>query len=189
MKENQDLQVERIGNQLENYSVALCVTGGIAAIESPKIARHLRRYGADVKVYTTPLALDFVGEASLQWGSGNSVVTKLTGNAEHICLEDIVLVAPATLNTINKIFLGIADNPVTTLIASALGSKIPVYLAPTMHISLYNNPIFQENLQKAEKYGLKIIEPRFGENKAKIANTRAIVQEILNYFGEKNAKA
>jgi phosphopantothenoylcysteine decarboxylase / phosphopantothenate---cysteine ligase len=183
MKENQDIQVERIGNELEKYSIALCVIGGIAAIESPKLARQFRRYGAKVKVYTTPSALDFVGEASLQWGSGNKVVKELTGDAEHICLEDIVVVAPATLNTINKVLTGIADNPVTTLIASALGSKLPVYLAPTMHLSLYNNPILQENLQKAEKYGIKIIEPRFSENKAKMPSLRAIASEILKYAG------
>ncbi|MEI7718474.1 MAG: flavoprotein [archaeon] len=186
MKENEDLQVERLGNQLEGYSIGLCVTGGIAAIESPKVARQLRRYGANVKVYTTPEALKFVGEDSLIWGSGNDVVKGLTGRAEHICLEDLVLVAPATMNTCNKVLTGIADNVVTCLIASALGKKVPVYMAPTMHISLYNNPFFQENLQKAEKYGVKIIEPRFGENKAKIPKTSFLVGEVIKYFQKQN---
>jgi phosphopantothenoylcysteine decarboxylase/phosphopantothenate--cysteine ligase len=106
----------------------------------------------------------------------------LTGKAEHICLEDLVLVAPATLNTLNKVMAGIADNNVTCLIASALGKNTPVYLAPTMHISLYNNPFFQKNLKEAEKYGLKIIPPRFGENKAKIPKTAFLVKEVINYF-------
>lgn len=186
MKENEDLQVERLGKQLEGYRVGLCVTGGIAAIESPKVARQLRRYGAEVKVYATAEALKFVGEDALIWGSGNDVVKGLTGRAEHICLEDLVLVAPATLNTFNKVFAGIADNVVNCLVASALGKKVPVYMAPTMHMSLYNNPFFQENLSRAEKYGVKIIEPRFGENKAKIPKTTSIVKEVLNYFEEKN---
>lgn len=180
--ENEDLQVERLGNQLNGYRIGLCITGGIAAIESPKIARQLRRYGAEVKCYVTSESLKFVGADSLIWGSGQEVVGTLTGKAEHICLEDLVLVAPATLNTINKVFAGVADNSVTCLIASALGKKVPVYIAPTMHISLYNNPFFQENLKKAERYGVKIIEPRFGENKAKIPRTRDIVNEIINYF-------
>lgn len=185
MKENEDLQVERLGNQLEGYRIGLCVTGGIAAIESPKIARQLRRYGAEVKCYVTGESLKFVGADSLIWGSGQDIVGELTGKAEHICLEDLVLVAPATLNTMNKVYAGIADNAVTCLIASALGKKVPVYLAPTMHISLYENPFFQENLKNAEKYGLKVIPPRFGENKAKIPKTREIVNEVIKYFQDR----
>ena len=182
---NEDLQVERLGTQLEGYKIGLCVTGGIAAIESPKIARQLRRFGANVKCYTTCEALKFVGEDSLVWGSGDNIVKELTGRAEHICLEDLVLVAPATLNTVNKVMSGIADNVVTCLIASALGKKIPVYMAPTMHISLYENPFFQKNLKEAEKYGIHVIQPRFGENKAKIPKTREIVSEVIKYFEER----
>ena len=185
MKENEDLQVERLGRELEGYKIGLCVAGGIAAIESPKIARQLRRYGADVKCYVTSESLKFVGVDSLIWGSGQDVVSELTGRAEHICLEDLVLVAPATLNTINKIYAGIADNAVTCLIASALGKQVPVYLAPTMHISLYENPFLQENLKKSEQYGLKIIQPRFGENKAKIPRTRDLVNEVIKYFQDR----
>ncbi len=188
MRENEDLQVERLGSQLEGYHIGLCVTGGIAAIESPKVARQLRRYGAEVRVYTTNEALKFVGEDSLIWGSGREVVKNLTGKAEHICLEDLVLVAPATLNTINKVFSGVADNVVSCLIASALGKKVPVYMAPTMHISLYNNPFFQENLARAEKYGITIIEPRFGENKAKIPKTSVLVKAVIDYFANQNAQ-
>ena len=181
----EDLQVEKIGGELEGKVIALCVTGGIAAIETPKIARQLRRHGAEVKAYATSNALKFIGEASLEWATEKPVVNELTGLAEHICKEDLVLMAPATLNTINKIFYGIADNSVTSLVASALGMKKPVYLAPSMHMSLYENPVLQENLKKANEYGIKIIEPRFWENKAKIADTRKIVNEIVSYFKEK----
>jgi len=175
---NEDLQVEKISDSLDGKRIALCVTGGIAAIECPKIARHLRRYGASVRAYTTYAALKFVGETALEWGTGQSVVTELSGLAEHICLDDLVLVAPATLNTINKVYMGIADNPVTTTVASALGKKVPVYIAPTMHGSLYENPILQKNLASAGDYGITIIEPRFGENKAKMPRVSAIVKEV-----------
>ncbi len=183
---NEDLRVETLGNQLQEKSIALCVSGGIAAIEAPKLARHFRRYGAVVGIYVSPNTYEFVGKASLQWGSGKEVIDKLSGNAEHICLEDIVVVAPATLNTINKIFTGIADNALTTLVASALGMKKPVYLCPTMHSSLYENPFLKENLQKAEKYGLKIIPPRLSEGKAKLPRIDYIVKCIINDMGEKN---
>lgn len=179
MQTNYDLKVDEVSNYFQGKKIALCITGGIAAIETPKIARHLRRYGAEVKAYATRNALKFIGETSLEWATEKKVLVELTGLAEHICLEDLVLVAPATMNTINKIMLGIADNNVTSLIASALGSKIPVYLAPTMHLSLYQNPFFQENLKKAKDYGLYIIEPRFSEGKAKIPRTNNLIEEII----------
>jgi phosphopantothenoylcysteine decarboxylase/phosphopantothenate--cysteine ligase len=185
-KMNEDLQVDKINNDLEDKDIALCITGGIAAIETPKIARHLRRYGAEVTAYTTKEAEKFIGKASLEWATEKQVISELSGLAEHICNRDLVLVAPVTLNTFNKIFLGIADNPVTCLIASALGKSTPVYLVPAMHESLYNNPFFQENLNKSERYGINIIEPRFSEGKSKIASTRKIVNEIRRYF--KNEK-
>jgi len=178
IKTNEDHQVDLIGNYLANKSIALCVTGGIAAIETPKIARQLRRYGAEVHVYMTPSANQFIGKTSLEWGSGNEVITSLSGLSEHICREDAVLVAPATTNTINKICTGLADNAVTTLIASALGMHKPIYLAPCMHESLYNNPFLQENLQRAQQYNINIIQPRFSEGKAKIAKLENIVAKL-----------
>ncbi|MBI5065936.1 bifunctional phosphopantothenoylcysteine decarboxylase/phosphopantothenate--cysteine ligase CoaBC [Candidatus Woesearchaeota archaeon] len=204
---NQDLQVKNLGNYLEGKKVALCVTGGIAAIETPKIARHLRRYGAKVTAYVTSSALKFIGETALEWATGKPVVKELSGLAEHICSEDIVLVAPATLNTINKIYSGIADDPVTTLIASALGTnKIysnqvnpdfsgteklkPAILAPTMHESLYENPFLQKNLSNElnSDYGIHIIEPRLEEHKAKIPKIEDIVAETCNILNKKPSK-
>ena len=183
---NEDLKVESRGKDLEGKSIALCITGGIAAIETPKIARQLRRYGAEVYPYATPSALKFIGETSLEWATEKKVTHELSGLAEHICIEDLVLIVPTTLNTYNKIVLGIADNIVTSLVASALGMKKPVYVVPTMHESLYNNPIFRENLAKAERYGISIIEPRFSEGKAKIPSLNIIVKEVREYFSKTN---
>jgi phosphopantothenoylcysteine decarboxylase / phosphopantothenate---cysteine ligase len=177
-KKNEDLKVDIIGDNLSGKSVALCVTGGIAAIETPKLARYLRRYGAEVKAYMTPAASKFIGKAALEWATEQPVVTELSGMSEHICLEDLVLVAPSTTNTLNKIFQGQADNTVTTLVASALGMGKPVHLAPTMHESLYNNPFFLENLGRAEKYGIHIIPPRVGEGKAKMPRLDYITAEV-----------
>ncbi len=179
---NEDLKVDSIGELLAGRKIALCVTGGIAAIETPKIARHLRRYGASVQAYVTPSAYDFIGKSALEWATEQDVVDRLSGRAEHISYHDLVLVAPATLNTINKIMAGIADNVVMTLLASALGRKTAVYVAPAMHESLYQNPIFQRNLKTLHDYNVRMIEPRFSEGKAKIANSLTIVNRVLAYF-------
>ena len=176
---NEDLSVNRLGDHLEGKTIALCVSGGIAAIETPKIARQLRRYGAQVKTYVTKAALLFIGKAALEWATGLEVVDTLSGQAEHICQEDLVLVAPATMNTINKVFAGIADNPVTTLIASALGKHVPVSIAPTMHLSLYDNPVLQDNLRRSKALGISIINPLIEEGKAKIPEPDRIVAEVI----------
>lgn len=180
MEDIPDLQVEKIGKHLDGRRITICVTGGIAAIETPKIARQLRRYGAEVKAIMTPSAEKIITSLTLEWATGNPVITDLSGKAEHIELSDLVLIAPATLNTINKIAYGIADNSATTTIASAMGRETPVVIAPTMHESLYNNPILQETLQKLQNYeNIKIIPPRMGEGKAKIAKNETIVVETI----------
>ncbi len=198
-KQNEDLKVDIIGDYLQDRSIALCVSGGIAAIETPKLARRLRRYGANVKAYMTKESQKFIGPAALEWATEQDVVTELSGRSEHICMEDLVLVAPATTNTINKMFQGIADNTVTTLIASALGMKKPVYLAPTMHESLYNNPFLQRNLINLKQsqniylselfdYGIKIIQPRIGEGKAKMPRLDTIVAEVRSELTDHSIK-
>ena len=150
---NDDLQVDRVGDRLEGRTVALCVTGGIAAVESVKLIRHLRREGAQVNVYATPDALKFVGRSALEWAAAKPIVSELSGLAEHICTEDLVLIAPATINTVNAIGAGIADNAVTTLVASALGLQTPIVNAATGHGSLWENPIFQRNLEQPSHRG------------------------------------
>ncbi|MDO8556267.1 MAG: bifunctional phosphopantothenoylcysteine decarboxylase/phosphopantothenate--cysteine ligase CoaBC [Nanoarchaeota archaeon] len=177
---NDDTQVDHVASYLAGKKIALAVTSGIAAIETPKLARQLRRYGASVKVYMTRGASKFIGPAALEWATEDAVVQELSGRAEHICLEDAVVVAPATLNSVNKIMSGIADDAVTTLVASALGMKKPVYLAPTMHESLYQNPFLQENLIRAAAYGIRIIPPRLGEHKAKIPKLENIVARLAH---------
>jgi len=187
INKNIDLQVDNIDNYLKDKNVALGITGGIAAIETPKIARHLRRYGANVTAYMTSESQKFIGKASLEWATEQHVVDELSGLAEHICKEDLLLIAPATANTISKIRNGIADNAVTTLAASALGQKKPVLIAPCMHNSLYNNPFFMQNLSEIEKY-VDIIPPRFEEGKAKIAGLENIVGQVIRTLSTDSLK-
>ncbi len=174
-----DLTVEKIGQHLDGKNIALCVSGGIASIEAVKLARHLRRFGANVKPYATQEGLKFITKDALEWATGNKLADELSGMAEHVAKEDLVLIAPATLNTINKIFQGIADNAVTTLVSSALGSKKPVLIAPTMHESMFKNPFLQQNLEKAEEFGIKVISPRLSEEKAKIPHISTMVAETI----------
>jgi phosphopantothenoylcysteine decarboxylase/phosphopantothenate--cysteine ligase len=174
------------GRELAGKKIALLVTSSVASFKAPEIARELMRHGADVYVVTSPSTEKMVGADLLEWATGNPVVTHLTGKLEHIALGgkseghvDLVLIAPATANTIGKLASGIDDTPVTTVAATAIGSRIPVVIAPAMHEPLYDHPIVQENISRLKKIGVEFIEPEILEGKAKIASTEKIVRSII----------
>src|SRR5216684_7544427 len=174
------------GNELQGKKIALLVSSSVASFKTPEIARELMRHGADVHVVTTPSSEKMVGADLLEWATGNPVVTKLTGKLEHIALAgnsqthvDLVLIAPATANTIGKLASGIDDTPFTTVAPTAVGSKLPVLIAPAMHEPLYDHPIAQENIARLKRIGVEFVEPEIVEGKAKIASTAKIVQAVI----------
>lgn len=174
------------GRELAGKKIALLVTSSVASFKAPEIARELMRHGADVYAVTSPSTEKMLGADLLEWATGNPVVTHLTGKLEHIALggrseghADLVLVAPTTANTIGKLASGIDDTPVTTVAATAIGSRIPVLIAPAMHEPLYDHPIVQENISRLKKIGVEFIEPEITEGKAKIASTEKIVRSVI----------
>ncbi|MHA1632717.1 MAG: bifunctional phosphopantothenoylcysteine decarboxylase/phosphopantothenate--cysteine ligase CoaBC [Candidatus Freyarchaeota archaeon] len=177
---------------LRGKKIALCITGSVAAIECPIIARELMRHGAEVYAVMSPAAMKLISPALMEWATGNPVITKLTGKVEHITLAgdhpdavSLVLVAPATANTISKIAYGIDDTPVTTVVTTAIGAGIPIVVVPAMHESMYRHPIILENLKRLEKYGIEIVGPRFEEGKAKIAHINTVVAKVIERLSKK----
>jgi phosphopantothenoylcysteine decarboxylase/phosphopantothenate--cysteine ligase len=172
--------------ELLGKRIVLCVTGSVAAIRSPDIARELMRRGADVYVVMTKMAEHVVHPDMLHWSTGNPVVTELTGDIEHVQYggehsehADLILVAPSTANTIGKVAAGIDDTPVTTLLTTAIGAGIPVIIAPAMHASMYKHPIVNENIRKLQGIGVEVLMPRFEEGKAKIPGTDEIITAVV----------
>ncbi len=171
--------------ELIGKRIILCVTGSVAAIRSPDIARELMRLGADVYVVMTKMAEHIVHPDMFEWSTGNPVVTELTGKIEHVQYggehekhADLILVAPSTANTIGKAAAGIDDTPVTTFLTTAIGAGIPVIIAPAMHASMYRHPIVNENIEKLRRIGVEVLMPRFEEGKAKIPDTPEIVEAV-----------
>jgi phosphopantothenoylcysteine decarboxylase / phosphopantothenate---cysteine ligase len=180
-----DREVPRLGDHLEGRRVALLVTGGIAALKAPLVARGLRRYGADVVAFASTEGLRYVTEDALAWATTHPVVTRLTPAAEHLSDAapfDAYLVAPATYNTINKIVHGIADTVVTAAIASAIGRMerggTRVLVAPTMHGTLHN-AILTQSLHKLRDLGVRIVPPRDDYGKHNIPETDVLVAEVI----------
>ncbi|NHV61124.1 MAG: bifunctional phosphopantothenoylcysteine decarboxylase/phosphopantothenate--cysteine ligase CoaBC [Candidatus Verstraetearchaeota archaeon] len=176
---------------LEGKKIALCICGSVAAIKAPDLARELMRNGAEVFAIMSPSAQKLISPTLLEWATGNPVITELTGKIEHVQLGgkggvDLILIAPATANTIGKIAAGIDDTPVTSLATTAIGSGIPVMIAPVMHGSMYRHPLVSENLKKLSSLGIKIIPPEIVEDKAKFPDISVIVEEVLSALSRKD---
>jgi len=131
--------------------IILCVTGSIAATESIKLARELRRNDMEVKCFMSESACGIIHPNAMEFATGNEVVTKLTGKIEHVkySQEDLILVAPATANTISKFAHKIADNPISTLLITAQGHDTQIIFVPLMHDSMYR--AIRENIDKIKE--------------------------------------
>jgi phosphopantothenoylcysteine decarboxylase / phosphopantothenate---cysteine ligase len=177
-------------NDLAGKKIVLCITGSIAAYKAIDLARLLMRHGADVHpVMSEIVASTLLTPDMMKWATGNYVVTKLTGNLEHIFLadynmSDLILVYPCTANTIGKVANGIDDTPVTSILSVALGSRISIMIAPAMHKSMYNNPFIKENICRLKDQGIEFLEPLISEGKAKVARSDQVLNSILNKFKE-----
>ena len=177
------------GKELERQKIVLCITGSVAAVKCPELARELMRHGADVRTCMTPNATGLITSQLMHWATSNEVVTEITGKIEHIELArwaDLVLVAPATANTLGKMAHAIDDTPVTSVVSVALGLKKPIVAVPAMHESMYQHKLFQENLAKLRSAGVHMLEPRIEEGKAKLASVEEIVQFVIGLLGPRD---
>ncbi|MFC6797664.1 bifunctional phosphopantothenoylcysteine decarboxylase/phosphopantothenate--cysteine ligase CoaBC [Haladaptatus sp. DYSN1] len=172
---------------LQGVNVALGVTGSIAAVKTVELAHELRRQGANVRGVMTGSAQGIIHPWSLEYATDNPVVTEITGAVEHVELcgydgwADVLLIAPATANSVGKIAHAVDDTPVTTCATTALGSGIPVVVAPAMHEPMYDHPGVLEAIEKVESWGVHFVAPRIAEGKAKIASEEAIVLDVARY--------
>ena len=159
--------------------IVLCVTGSIAATETIKLAREFRRQGHSVKAFMTEEATKIIHPNALEFATGQEVVLELTGKIEHVKYSqvDLILVAPATANTISKFAYKISDNPVNTLLITAYGHNTPIVFVPSMHDSMYD--AVSENVGKLKDEGIKFVNPRIDEGKAKFPAIEDIVLESI----------
>ncbi|MHA1486056.1 MAG: bifunctional phosphopantothenoylcysteine decarboxylase/phosphopantothenate--cysteine ligase CoaBC [Promethearchaeota archaeon] len=181
--------IESKGTILRGKTICMCLTGSVACINSPMIARELMRLGAEVIVTMSKAATELINPSLMHWATGNPVITKLTGAVEHVYLAgdrpnhfgkaDIILVSPATANTISKIANGIDDTPVTTVVSTAFGSSIPIVIVPAMHASMFH-PIIERNIARLKECGINVLGPRLDEGKAKIAKVDDIIDKVID---------
>ena len=181
-------------NILKGKKIVLCITASVAAYKAIDLSRMLMRNGAEVyPVMSKSTKSRLLTEEIMNWATGNKTVSELTSDLEHIALanygkSDIVVVYPCTANTLGKFANGIEDNPVTTVLSVAFGSRIPIVIAPAMHEAMYENIIIAENIKKLKLLGVSILEPSITEDKAKVISAEKVVQFVIDKIGIKKGK-
>jgi len=166
---------------LEGREIVLAVTGSIAAVDAVRLAHALRRKGARVQAVMSMAACGIIHPDAMTYATGRPAITAITGMVEHVafCGEggkaDLLLIAPATANTLCKIASGIDDTPVTTFATTAIGRRMPVVVAPAMHESMFRHPGVARCLRTLNGWGIAVVGPRMEEGKAKIADIDEIV--------------
>jgi phosphopantothenoylcysteine decarboxylase/phosphopantothenate--cysteine ligase len=177
---------------LSGVNVALGVTGSIAAVKVVELAHELRRRGASVRAVMSGSAQGIVHPWAVEFATENPVVTEITGGVEHVELcgregwADVLLVAPATANTVGKMAAAVDDTPVTTCATTALGASVPVVVAPAMHEPMYDHPGVLSAIERVESWGVAFVDPRVEEGKAKIATEDAIALEVARAVGDRS---
>lgn len=178
---------------LQGRRILIGITGGIAAYKIPFLVRLLKKQKAEVQVLMTPSAADFVTPLTLSTLSGNPVHIDFIKNKKgewdnHVELgmwADLLILAPATANTLSKMVQGAADN---LLLAVYLSSRCPVIVAPAMDLDMYKHPSTVKNLAALKKEGVLIIPPGTGElasglsGEGRMAEPEEILSFIKKYF-------
>jgi len=175
------------GIEISGKKIVLCVAGSVAAYKAIELARLLMRHGADVTCVTSNAVTKLVQPEYFKWATGNEVITKLTGELEHIRLadynqSDLIIVYPATANTLGKLANGIDDTPISTILTVGFGSKIPILMCLAMHASMYDNLAVKKNIDYL-KNKIEFLVPNMIEGKAKASEPEDVLEYVLSKFG------
>jgi len=180
---------------LSGKKILLGISGGIAAYKTPFLVRQIVQHGAEVKVVMTPSAKDFVTPLTLATLSKNPVLSTFTATDldnpvwnDHVELAlwaDLMLIAPATSNTLSSMVQGRCNN---LLLAVYLSSKCPVFVAPAMDLDMYSHPSNKRNLEALVSYGTNVLPVGEGflasglEGKGRMIEPEEIVLKIVDFF-------
>ncbi len=184
-------------NNLLEKKILLIICGGISAYKSLEVIRSLKKKGATVKTILTKSSTEFVTPLSVASLSQEKVYHDLfsaenVSEMDHISLSrwsDVILVAPATANTISKLSIGLSDDLASTVM---LASNKDIFLTPAMNVRMWEHPSTKENLQKLRIFGYTIVGPESGDmacgeyGEGKMTEPLNIINYVDEYF--KNIK-
>ncbi len=180
---------------LKGKNILVGITGSIAAYKAAYLVRLLVKEGAAVRVLMTPAAKHFISPLTMATLSGNPIFTEFFNPENgswnsHVSLglwADLMLVAPASANTISKMAYGIADN---LLLTTYLSAKCPVMVAPAMDLDMYAHSATQESIDKLRSRGVHIVEAADGflasglSGKGRMEEPDVIVEKVRKFFAD-----
>ena len=185
---------------LINKKVLLIICGGIAAYKSLELIRLLKKNGANIKTILTKSGSEFVTPLSITSLSQSKVYQDLFSledetEMDHISLSrwsDLILIAPATANTISKLANGISDDLASTV---ALASNKKIFIAPAMNVRMWEHKSTKDNIKKLKSYNYELIGPEIGDmacgefGEGKMSEPTSILKELNNYFDTLNSNS
>ena len=175
-----DTDVEMKGGQLAGKHILLGVSGGIAAVDTVRLCRELRRYGAKVSVVMTQSAQKVITPLAVKWSSQGDVISDWDSDLTVLSQVDAIIVSPATRNILASHLHGLMNGPLLMAMSAARKRNTPILLVPSMHNDLAEDPVTDDLVQEIQKQGAKVIWGEHEEGKRKTPPSEHIVAELCN---------
>ena len=175
-----DTDVEAQGSALKGRRVLLGVTGGIAAVDTVRVARELRRHGAEITVVMTKAAQRIITPLAVRWATQGPVITNWDGDMEVLNGIDGVLVVPTTRDTLASYLHGLQNGPLLMALSVARTRNAPIMMVPSMHVDLANDPMTEDLVDRARHQGITILWGEEAEGKRKTPSHETIVASFCH---------
>ena len=179
-----DTDVERTGTSLVDKRVVLGVTGGIAAVETVRLARALRREGAELTVIMTPSSRRIITPLAVRWASQAEVITDWDGDLSALNHADAVLVAPATRDVMASHLHGLQHGPLMMALSVARSRQTPIMMVPSMHLDLAEDPVTEDIVKATRKQGVHVLWGPNEEGKRKTPEVDSIVAVLAHHVNK-----
>ena len=179
-----DTDVEIRGDSLSGKKILLGVSGGIAAVDTVRLARELRRHGAIVSVMMTHSAQKIITPLAVEWATQTNVITDWESDLSALDEVDGILIAPATRDLLASYLHGLQHGPILMALSAARSRECPVMMVPSMHADLADDPITSDLVDEVERLGIKVHWGEEEEGKRKTPPHDEIVARFANFINQ-----
>lgn len=183
-----DTDVEIRGSSLAGLRIVLAISGGIAAVDTVRLARELRRHGAELTVIMTNSAQKIITPLAVRWASQCQVITDWDGDLSALDEVDAILVAPATRNLMASFVHGLNNGPLLMALSAARGRGTATMFVPSMHSDLAGDPVTDEIVDEVRKYGASVLWGENVEGKQKTPHHEEIVAKFSHFVNRNKPK-
>ena len=181
-----DTDVELRGNSLAGKKILLGVSGGIAAVDTVRLARELRRHGASVSVMMTHSAQKIITPLAVEWATQSEVITQWESDLSALDEVDGILIAPATRDLLASYIHGLQHGPILMSLSAARSRNCPVMMIPSMHADLADDPVTSDLVEEVQKLGISVYWGKEQEGKRKTPPHDEIVARFAHYINQFN---